>query len=149
MESRVRELIFSLLFKWNTSKVVPPILPASFRPAHRPEHRELWFGRIPPLLPQAVADAPHLHQRNLIVHTLATVRRIHPWDVWGPGNVRVVPRRTVAYETVTGMQALCGMRALSDHIIKDRDSRLVISVYDLSWEGRKDACRAAAGHRYR
>ena len=53
-----------------------------------------------------------------------------PWDVWGPGNVRVVPRRTVAYETVTGMQTLCGMRALSDHIVKDRDSRPVICVYD-------------------
>ncbi len=53
-----------------------------------------------------------------------------PWDVWGPGNVRVVPRRTVAYETVTGMHTLCGMRALSDHIVKDRYSRPVICVYD-------------------
>lgn len=53
-----------------------------------------------------------------------------PWDVWGPGNVRVVPRRTVAHETVTGMHTLCGMRALSDHIVKDRYSRPVICVYD-------------------
>jgi hypothetical protein len=53
-----------------------------------------------------------------------------PWNVWGPGNVRVVPRRTVAYETVTGMHTLCGMRALSDHIVKDRYSRPVICVYD-------------------
>jgi hypothetical protein len=53
-----------------------------------------------------------------------------PWDVWGPGNVRVVPRRSVAYETVTGMHTLCGMRALSDHIVKDRHSRPVICVYD-------------------
>lgn len=53
-----------------------------------------------------------------------------PWDVWGPGNVRVVPRRTVAYETVTGMHTLCGMRALSDHIVKDSYSRPVICVYD-------------------
>jgi hypothetical protein len=53
-----------------------------------------------------------------------------PWDVWGPGNVRVVPRRTVAHETVTGMHSLCGMRALSDHIVKDRYSRPVICVYD-------------------
>jgi hypothetical protein len=52
------------------------------------------------------------------------------WDVWGPGNVRVVPRRLVAYETVTGMHTLCGMRALSDHIVKDRHSRPVICVYD-------------------
>ena len=53
-----------------------------------------------------------------------------PWDVWGPGNVRVVPRRTVAHETVTGMHTLCGMRALSDHIVKDRYSRPVVCVYD-------------------
>ncbi len=53
-----------------------------------------------------------------------------PWDVWGPGNVRVVPRRMVAYETVTGMHTLCGMRALSDHIVKDHYSRPVICVYD-------------------
>jgi hypothetical protein len=54
-----------------------------------------------------------------------------PWDVWGPGNVRVVPRRTVAHETVTGMHTLCGMRALSDHIVKDRYSRQpVVCVYD-------------------
>jgi hypothetical protein len=53
-----------------------------------------------------------------------------PWDAWGPGNVRVVPRRSVAYETVTGMHTLCGMRALSDHIVKDRHSRPVICVYD-------------------
>ena len=53
-----------------------------------------------------------------------------PWDVWGPGNVRVVPCRTVAYETVTGMHTLCGMRALSDHIVKDHYSRPVVCVYD-------------------
>ena len=53
-----------------------------------------------------------------------------PWDVWGPGNVRVVPRRMVVHETVTGMHTLCGMRALSDHIVKDRHSRPVICLYD-------------------
>lgn len=53
-----------------------------------------------------------------------------PWHVWGPGNVRVVPRRAVAYETVTGMHTLCGMRALSDHIVKDCYSRPVVCVYD-------------------
>lgn len=53
-----------------------------------------------------------------------------PWDAWGPGNVRVVPRRTVVHETVTGMHTLCGMRALNDHIVKDRRSRPVICVYD-------------------
>ena len=53
-----------------------------------------------------------------------------PWDVWAPGNVRVVPRREVAYETVTGMHTLCGMRALSDHIVQDDHARPVICVYD-------------------
>ena len=53
-----------------------------------------------------------------------------PWDVWGPGNVRVVPRRTVVHETVTGMHTLCGMRALNDHIVKDSYSRPIICVYD-------------------
>lgn len=53
-----------------------------------------------------------------------------PWDVWSPGNVRVVPSRTVVYETVTGMHTLCGMRALSDHIVKDRYSRPVICMHD-------------------
>ena len=42
----------------------------------------------------------------------------------------MVPRRTIAYETVTGMHTLCGMRALSDHIVKDCYSRPVICVYD-------------------
>jgi hypothetical protein len=53
-----------------------------------------------------------------------------PWDVWGPGNVRVVPRREIAYETVTGMHTLCGMRALNDHIVLDDYSRPVVCVYD-------------------
>ena len=53
-----------------------------------------------------------------------------PWDVWGPGNVRVVPRREVARDTVTGMHTLCGMRALSDHIVRDDHARPVICVYD-------------------
>jgi hypothetical protein len=53
-----------------------------------------------------------------------------PWEAWGQGNVRVVPRRSVAYETVTGMHTLCGMRALSDHIVKGRHSQPVICVYD-------------------
>jgi hypothetical protein len=53
-----------------------------------------------------------------------------PWDVWSPRNVRVVPRRKVAHETVTGMHTLCGMRALSDHIVRDDHARPVICVYD-------------------
>lgn len=53
-----------------------------------------------------------------------------PWDVWGPGNVRVVPRRAVVHETVTAVHALCGLRALSDHIVRDRHERPAICVYD-------------------
>lgn len=53
-----------------------------------------------------------------------------PWGVWGPGNVRVVPRRAVVHETVTAVHALCGMRALSDHIVRDRYERPAICVYD-------------------
>ena len=53
-----------------------------------------------------------------------------PWGEWGPGNVRAVPRRAVAYETVAGMHSLCGLRALGDHIVWDRYERPVICVYD-------------------
>jgi len=53
-----------------------------------------------------------------------------PWDLWGPGNVRVVPPRSIAHETVTGMHTLCGMRALSDHIVKGRHFHPVVCVYD-------------------
>ncbi|KAH9981662.1 hypothetical protein BJV74DRAFT_76861 [Russula compacta] len=53
-----------------------------------------------------------------------------PWGVWTPGCVRVVPRRRVAHETVTGLHSLCGMRALNEQIVYDRHSRPVICVYD-------------------
>jgi hypothetical protein len=64
-----------------------------------------------------------------------------PWDAWAPGNVRVVPRREVAHETVTGMHSLCGMRALSDHIVSDARGRPVICVYDYH-RGRVGKARA-------
>ena len=73
---------------------------------------------------------------HISANALLSYVRAHPsggfvsWDAWAPGNVRVVPRRKVAYETVTGMHSLCGMRALSDHIVKDAHSRPVICVYD-------------------
>ena len=73
---------------------------------------------------------------HISANALLSYVRSHPaggfvsWDVWGPGNVRVVPRRSVAHETVTGMHTLCGMRALGDHIVKDAYSRPVICVYD-------------------
>jgi hypothetical protein len=80
----------------------------------------------------------HKQQQTLHISTNAILSyvRAHPsggsvpWDAWGPGNVRVVPRRTVVHETVTGMHTLCGMRAVHDHIVKDRRSRPVICVYD-------------------
>lgn len=64
-----------------------------------------------------------------------------PWDAWAPGNVRVAPRREVAHETVTGMHSLCGMRALSDHIVLDAYERPVICVYDYH-RGRVAKARA-------
>jgi len=53
----------------------------------------------------------------------------------------VVPRREVAHETVTGMHSLCGMRALSDHIVLDAHDRPVICVYDYH-RGRVAKARA-------
>jgi len=70
------------------------------------------------------------------------------WDAWGPGNVRMVPRRAVAHETITGMHALCGMRALDDHIVRDRHSRAVVCVYDYH-RGRVGTALRAAGQRGR
>lgn len=70
-----------------------------------------------------------------------------PWDAWAPGHVRVVPRREVAHETVTGMHSLCGMRALSDHIVKGahgNDAQPVICVYDYH-RGRVAKAKALAG----
>jgi hypothetical protein len=69
-----------------------------------------------------------------------------PWDAWAPGHVRVVPRREVAHETVTGMHSLCGMRALSDHIVKGahgNDTQPVICVYDYH-RGRVAKAKALA-----
>ncbi|KAH9961892.1 hypothetical protein BC827DRAFT_241059 [Russula dissimulans] len=67
------------------------------------------------------------------------------WDAWAPGHVRVVPRRMVAHETITGMHTLCGMRALDDHIVRDRDgqSRAVVCVYDYHRGRVGSALRAA------
>lgn len=77
-------------------------------------------------------------QQTLHISTKALLSfvRLHPsgesvpWGVWAPGSVRVVPRRKAAYETVTGLHSLCGMRALNDQIVYDRQSRPVICVYD-------------------
>jgi hypothetical protein len=77
-------------------------------------------------------------QRTLHISANALLERVRkhpdggtvPWEEWGPGNVRVVPRRAVAHETVAGMHSLCGLRALSDHIVRDRYERPVICVYD-------------------
>ncbi len=43
--------------------------------------------------------------------------QVHPQDVWAPGNVHMVLRQEVAYEAITRMHSLCGMRTLSDHIM--------------------------------
>jgi hypothetical protein len=73
---------------------------------------------------------------HISANGLLSYVRTHPcggfvsWDAWAPGNVRVVPRCEVAHETITGMYTLCGMRALSDHIVKDRYGRPMICVYD-------------------
>jgi len=60
-----------------------------------------------------------------------------PWGAWGPGNVRVVPRRAVAHETITGM------RALDDYIVRDRHSKAVVCVCDYHRGRVGTALRAA------
>ena len=91
---------------------------------------------------------------HVSANALLSYVRAHPsggfvsWDAWTtPGNVvRVVPRREVAHETVTGMHSLCGMRALSDHIVRDAHARAVVCVYDYHRGRVAKALAAAAGH---
>ena len=94
---------------------------------------------------------------HVSANALLSYVRAHPsggfvsWDAWTtPGRqgnvVRVVPRREVAHETVTGMHSLCGMRALSDHIVRDARARPVVCVYDYHRGRVAKALAAAAGH---
>jgi hypothetical protein len=53
-----------------------------------------------------------------------------PWEAWTPGIVRQVSDYEIAYQTITKVHPVCGMRALNYHIVKDRFSRPVIRVYD-------------------
>ena len=88
---------------------------------------------------------------HVSANALLSYVRAHPsggfvaWDAWTPGNVRVVPRREVAHETVTGMHSLCGMRALSEHIVHDAHARPVVCVYDYH-RGRVAKALAGRGH---
>jgi len=61
--------------------------------------------------------------KSISTNALLSYMRMHPsgrfipWDVWAPGNVHMVLRQEVMYETITRMHSLCGMCTPSDHIM--------------------------------
>ncbi|KAI0263636.1 hypothetical protein BC834DRAFT_971314 [Gloeopeniophorella convolvens] len=73
----------------------------------------------------------HFSTTALLSHVRSNaLATVVPWDEWGPGSFRQVPRLPLAYQTVSGMHAACGMRVIHDHILKDRHGRSVIRIYD-------------------
>jgi hypothetical protein len=73
----------------------------------------------------------HISANNLLSYILSHPSELPiPWEAWTPGIARLVPPRPLEYCTLTGKHTVCGTRALSTHVVRNRFSQPVICVYD-------------------
>jgi hypothetical protein len=73
----------------------------------------------------------HISANALLSYVLSHPSELPiPWEAWGPGIARLVSPHSIEYNTLTGKHTVCGTRALSTHVVRNRFSRPVICLYD-------------------